>query len=119
MNLDSLGYIIEKKQSTSTKYSKVVTLDSNCLQYTLDNLREKSEYTFAVFAENAVGVSPPATTDSVVLNANASKYTKVIRPLNNRIELFPIFNSCSLATNWTVGNSSDFEQHDGDRMGYP
>lgn len=56
----------------------MVTLDSNCLQYTLDNLREKSEYTFAVFAENAVGVSPPATTDNVILNANASAYTNYI-----------------------------------------
>lgn len=51
-----------------------MTLDSTCLQYTLDNLREKSDYTFAVFAENSVGVSPAAITDNVILNANASKY---------------------------------------------
>lgn len=68
-----LGYIIEKKQSTSTKWSRVVTLDSHCLQYTLDNLREQSEYTFSVIAENAVGVSPAALTGNVILNANASK----------------------------------------------
>lgn len=51
-----------------------MTLDSHCLLYTLDNLREKAEYMFAVFAENAAGISPAAITENVVLNANASKF---------------------------------------------
>ncbi|KAI8118242.1 Titin [Lucilia cuprina] len=31
------GYCIEKRSSTSTTWTKVITLDAHCLQYTVDN----------------------------------------------------------------------------------
>lgn len=67
------GYVIEKRISTSSKWTKVVTLDSNCLTYCIDNLKDKSEFSFRVYAENAIGLSPPAVADKIILKTHASK----------------------------------------------
>lgn len=68
------GYVIEKRSSKSTKWTKAVTLDTYCLQYCVDNLKEKSEYTFRVLAENAIGLSAPAVTENILLKTHASTY---------------------------------------------
>lgn len=70
------GYVIEKRISTSTKFNKVVTLDANCLTYCIDNLKDKSEFTFKVYAENAIGLSPPALADKIILKTHASEFLK-------------------------------------------
>lgn len=72
-----LGYVVEKRLSTlssTIKWSRVVTLDTYCLRYCIDNLKEKSEYVFRVLAENAIGLSAPAETENIVLKTHASKY---------------------------------------------
>lgn len=71
------GYIVEKRLATLTtiKWTRVVTLDTHCLQYCIDNLKEKSEYVFRVLAENAAGLSAPATTENITLKTHASKLT--------------------------------------------
>lgn len=68
------GYIIEKHLSKSSQWSRVATLDSYCLSYCIDNLRESSELNFRVLAENAIGVSAPANTESVYLKTHASTF---------------------------------------------
>lgn len=68
-----VGYCVEKRSSTSSSWSKVVTLDAHCLQYTVDNLKEKCEYIFRVLAENGVGLGAPAVTNNVALKTHASK----------------------------------------------
>lgn len=71
-----LGYVVEKRLSTlssTIKWSRVVTLDTYCLRYCIDNLKEKSEYVFRVLAENAIGLSAPAETENIVLKTHASK----------------------------------------------
>lgn len=86
------GYVVEKRLATLTssiKWTRVVTLDSHCLQYCIDNLKEKSEYVFRVLAENAVGLSAPATTDNVVLKTHASKYLDLIK--FNDYQVTPFF----------------------------
>lgn len=73
------GYIVEKRLATlssSIKWTRVVTLDTYCLQYCIDNLKEKSEYVFRVLAENVAGLSEPATTENIVLKTHASKLNK-------------------------------------------
>lgn len=71
------GYVVEKRLSTvstSTKWTRVVTLDTHCQHYCIDNLKDKSAYSFRVLAENAVGLSAPAITENVVLKTHASKF---------------------------------------------
>lgn len=55
-------------------WEKVATLDSYTLQYTFENLKEKEEYVFRVFAENGVGLSSPTSTSTVHLRRHASKF---------------------------------------------
>lgn len=64
---------MERGGAKSAKWTKIVTLDTHCLQYCVDNLKEKSEYTFRVLVENAVGLSAPAVTGSISLKTHASK----------------------------------------------
>lgn len=68
------GYIVEKKLEYVPKWEKVYTLEPFVLEYTFENLKEKSDYLFRVFAENSVGLSPPATTDVVKMRTHASEY---------------------------------------------
>lgn len=67
------GYIVEKKLEYAPKWEKVATLESFTLQYKFENLKEKSDYLFRVFAENSVGLSVAATSDIVQLRTHASK----------------------------------------------
>lgn len=64
---------MEKRSSTSTSWSKVITLDAHQLHYTIDNLKDKCEYWFRVSAENEVGLGAPAVTESISLKTHASK----------------------------------------------
>lgn len=69
------GYVVEKRLATvsaSTKWTRVVTLDTHCHQYCIDNLKDKSSYSFQVLSENAVGLSAPAITENIVLKTHAS-----------------------------------------------
>lgn len=73
------GYVVEKRLATlssSIKWTRVVTLDAHCMQYCIDNLKEKSEYVFRVLAENEAGLSAPATTENIVLKTHASKISQ-------------------------------------------
>lgn len=54
------------------KWEKVFTLEAFNLQYTFENLKDKSDYLFRVFAENAIGLSAPAQSDLVQLRTHAS-----------------------------------------------
>lgn len=67
------GYVLERKESNEESWTKVVTLDPTVLQYTVENLREKSNFYFRIFAENAVGLSSPATTNLINLKTHASE----------------------------------------------
>uniref|UniRef100_A0A8D8G2B6 Titin n=2 Tax=Culex pipiens TaxID=7175 RepID=A0A8D8G2B6_CULPI len=71
------GYVVEKRLTTAQQWTKIKTLDANCLSYSVDNLKEKSELVFRVFAENAIGLSSPATSDTVTLKTHASKILDV------------------------------------------
>lgn len=67
------AYIVEKRLAGSPKWEKVITLETNVLQYTIENLKEKNEFVFRVFAENSVGLSTPGQTAAIALKTHASK----------------------------------------------
>lgn len=68
------GYVIERRLTTEKKWEKVDSVDASVTLYCVENLREKSEYEFRVFAENPVGRSlEPAMTEQVRLKTHASK----------------------------------------------
>jgi tellurite resistance-related uncharacterized protein len=82
------SYIIEKHLTKSSKWSCVATLDSYCLSYCIDNLKETNDLNFRVSAENAIGVSAPAYTESVTLKTHASTFDVVNDSLLIVVKMF-------------------------------
>nr|CAD7257406.1 unnamed protein product [Timema shepardi] len=78
------GYIVEKRQSSSNKWTKVVTLEPSVTQHCIANLKEKSEWFFRVSAENSIGLSPPASTELVSLKTHATVPSPPTAPLEIR-----------------------------------
>ncbi|CAH1113157.1 unnamed protein product [Psylliodes chrysocephalus] len=78
------GYVLEKKLEFMPKWEKVFTTEAFSLQYTFENLKEKSDYIFRVFAENCVGLSPPATSEVVQMRTHATVPSPPTPPLEIR-----------------------------------
>lgn len=78
------GYIVEKRLASSKKWVKVVTLETSITQHCIENLKEKSEWFFRVYAENSIGLSPPASTELVSLKTHASPPSPPTAPLEIR-----------------------------------
>ncbi|KAK9882447.1 hypothetical protein WA026_021478 [Henosepilachna vigintioctopunctata] len=78
------GYVVERKLEFMPKWEKVFTLEAFTLQYTFENLKEKSDYRFRVFAENSIGLSVPTVTDVVQLKTHATVPSAPTAPLEIR-----------------------------------
>eukprot|EP00088_Acartia_fossae_P004370 TRINITY_DN1186_c0_g1_i1.p1 TRINITY_DN1186_c0_g1~~TRINITY_DN1186_c0_g1_i1.p1 ORF type:complete len:1240 (-),score=512.43 TRINITY_DN1186_c0_g1_i1:1313-4834(-) len=76
-----LGYIIEKRISTSESWERVETVESSCRLFTVENLKEVSGYYFRVSAENEVGSGKASETELVTLKAHASVPSPPTAPL--------------------------------------
>lgn len=110
-----IGYVIEKKLEYVPKWEKVVTLEAFSLEYTAVNLKDKSDYVFRVSAENAVGLSVPATTDIVHLRSHASKYQKCI--IRQSRYLDRLLFSCTITPYGTIRNKNHWTKRCSYRMG--
>lgn len=66
--------MIEKRPlaGKGARWTKVATLDAANNSYCVENLKE-SEFLFRIFAENSIGLSPPATSEPVTLQTHACK----------------------------------------------
>lgn len=112
------GYVVEKKLEYIPKWEKVVTLEAFSLEYTLENLKEKSEYLFRVFAENGVGLSVPATTEVVQLRTHASKQQIVFCFFATFYLNSFLLRSCTITTNSSIRNKNDRSKRNRNRVGY-
>ena len=81
-----IAYIIEKRISTAQAWERVETVESSVRIFTVENLKERSEYFFRVSAENEVGVGPAHATERVVLATNA----RVPSPPTAPLEIVPV-----------------------------
>lgn len=73
--VELIGYILEKRNLTldqEDKWEKVATVEPTITLFTIENLKEKSEYQFRISAENEVGAGPPALTKKVHMQTHAS-----------------------------------------------
>lgn len=73
MLVSASGYVLEKRLTSEDKWVKVVTLEPTVTLHLIENLKDKSEYFFRAYAENSIGLSPPAGTDIVALKTHASE----------------------------------------------
>ncbi|XP_046554801.1 titin-like [Haliotis rubra] len=72
------GYIIERREASRTKWTKIDRVDAKTLKTKAQNLVEGTEYSFQVSAENKVGVSEPIEIDRGV--TPKSQFTKPSKP---------------------------------------
>merc|ERR1719373_217820 len=75
------GYIIEKRLSSTETWERVVTVESSITSFTVENLKEKSEFYFRVSAENEVGVGESSMTEKVSLKTHATPPSPPTAPL--------------------------------------
>ena len=94
------GYIIEKRISSSETWERVVTVESSITSFTVENLKEKSEFYFRVSAENEVGVGEGSVTEKVSLKTHATPPSPPTAPL----EIVPI-GPHSLTVEWGAPES--------------
>lgn len=82
---DLMGYVIERRLISEKKWERVDTVDASVTLYCVENLQEKSEYEFRVFAENPVGLSlEAAMTEQVRLKTHAMPPSPPTAPLEVR-----------------------------------
>ena len=82
------GYVIERREGSRTKWTKVGETSSETLKYKATRLTEGSEYAFRVAAENSIGVGEFATIDKPVkadvsFGQSKSTYRFVANPFNS------------------------------------
>lgn len=107
---DITGYIIEKRLAGSPKWEKVITLEPNVFQHTIENLKEKNEFVFRVFAENAIGMSTPANTQVIALKRHASTFL-IDSEFNLQTLFSTIFcSSCTITTHPAVRHQMHWTQ---------
>ena len=90
------GYVIEKRLSTTHKWEKAATVDASVTLYTIENLKEKSEYYFRVSAENEEGAGEPAATEKVALRTSARKYNSTTEKVQKKFFLSLIVQRCKV-----------------------
>merc|ERR1719449_12459 len=81
-----IGYIVEKRLSSCEVWERVETVESSVRIFTVENLKEKSEYYFRVSAENEVGAGKATMTDKVSLQTHA----RVPSPPTAPLEISPV-----------------------------
>lgn len=76
------SYIIQKRLSSVETWEKVATVEPTVTLYTVENLKEKSDYLFQVSAENEMGAGEAAFTEKISLKTHASKWPPKSRNLS-------------------------------------
>ena len=66
-------YILEAKEAKRASWSKVAKVKPDINSYCVQDLKEKQEYVFRVFAENDVGRSEPLVSETVFLKSPFGK----------------------------------------------
>jgi hypothetical protein len=94
------GYIIEKRVSTTETWERVVTVETSVREFTIENLKAKTEFYFRVSAENEVGVGEATITQKVSLQTHARPPSPPTAPL----EIVPI-GPHSLSVEWGAPES--------------
>ncbi|XP_028170388.1 titin-like [Ostrinia furnacalis] len=78
------NYIIEYKILKGKSWSKVVTVSGSVYEHCIENIKEK-ELVFRISAENAIGVSLPAESQTVSLEKHATVPSPPTAPLEIRM----------------------------------
>ena len=58
-----VAYVVERREHLSPTWTRVARVKPQTTVYTVNNLAERTDYQFRVYAENVEGAGPPLTLD--------------------------------------------------------
>ena len=68
------GYYIEMREAPKSSWQRVATVNPDITSYCIQNLKEKKEVFFRIYAENKVGRSDALASDGVTVKSPFGEY---------------------------------------------
>ena len=68
------GYYIEMREAPKSSWQRVTTVNPDVTSYCVQNLKEKKDYFFKIYAENKVGRSDALASDGVTIKSPFGKH---------------------------------------------
>ena len=67
------GYYIEMREAPKSSWQRVTTVSPDITSYCVQNVKEKKDYFFKIYAENLVGRSDALASDGVTIKSQFGK----------------------------------------------
>ena len=67
------GYYIEMREAPKSSWQRVATVSPDITSYCVQNVKEKKDYFFKIYAENLVGRSDALVSDGVTIKSMFGK----------------------------------------------
>ena len=83
------GYYIEMREAPKSSWQRVTTVNPDITSYCVQNLKEKKDYSFKIYAENKVGRSDALVSEEKTIKSSFGKRIALpIHDLNQNKILF-------------------------------
>ena len=67
------GYYIEMREAPKSSWQRVTTVNPDITSYCVQNVKEKKDYTFRIYAENKVGRSDALVSEEITIKSAFGK----------------------------------------------
>ena len=67
------GYYIEMREAPKSSWQRVTTVNPDVTSYCVQNLKEKKDYSFKIYAENKVGRSDALVSEEITIKSPFGK----------------------------------------------
>ena len=74
------GYYIEMREAPKSSWQRVTTVNADITSYCVQNVKEKKEYFFKIYAENKVGRSDSLLSEGVTIKSQFGTYQILFIP---------------------------------------
>ena len=75
------GYYIEMREAPKSSWQRVTTVNPDITSYYVQNLKEKKDYSFKIFAENKVGRSDALVSEEITIKSSFGK--RIASPIHD------------------------------------
>ena len=72
------GYYIEMREAPKSSWQRVTTVNVDITTFCVQNVKDKKEYFFKIYAENKVGRSDALVSEGVTITSQFGKYCPLV-----------------------------------------
>ena len=72
------GYYIEIREAPKSSWQRVTTVDVDITTFCVQNVKDKKEYFFKIYAENKVGRSDALVSEGVTITSQFGKFCRLV-----------------------------------------